>query len=414
MVRSIGKLTALAVARAKARRPGLYSDGGGLYLQVKGPEAVSWIFRFRLRGRPRWMGLGSVGVVSLAEARLAAADCRRQLHQGVDPMQARKSAAHQSAAAAAKSITFNECATAVIEASLSKWKDGKHGEQWRQSLAEYASPILGHLPVSEIDTGLVLRVLEPIWTTKPETAIRVRGRIEAVLNWAKVRGYRSGENPAQWRGHLKDALPNLVKSKRVVRFAALPYAALGEFMPALRAQEGMGALALEFTILGATRTSETLGAKWDEIDGAAEVWTIPGSRTKSAKEHRVPLSGPMLAIIGKLMAVRSGAYVFPGIKAGRPLGPAGMAQVLARMERRDITVHGFRSTFQDWVGDQTAYPADLAEMALGHAIKGAVEAAYRRGDALDRRRRLMDDWATFCGTVTPKGASVIPIRRRTE
>jgi integrase len=417
MVRSIGKLTALAVSRAGAKPPGLYSDGGGLYLQVTSPDAVSWIFRYRVRGlkkgKSKWMGLGSLGVVTLAEARLAAADCRRQLHEGVDPKEARKALEAQAAAAAAKSITFKECAATYIEKHKAGWRNKQHAKQWEQTIAQFAAPILGHLPVSEIDTGLVLRVLEPIWNEKTETAKRLRGRIEAILDWATVRGYRKGENPARWRGHLKGALPNLPKAKRVVHHAALAYSDMGGFMVALRAQDGVAALALEITILAATRTSETRGARWPEIDSAAEVWTIPGERTKSGKDHRVPLSAPMLAILERMAAVRGSEFVFPGVKAGRRIAAVGMIKVLRRMGRQDITVHGFRSTFRDWAGDQTAYPEDVAEMALGHAIGDETEAAYRRGDMLERRRRLMDEWATFCGTVA-KGGKVVPINRAVQ
>jgi integrase len=410
MVRSIGKLTALAVSRAAGKPPGLYSDGGGLYLQVKGPEAISWIFRFRFRGKARWMGLGSLGVVKLAEARLAAADCRRQLHEGVDPIAARGALAVQASTAAARSITFKDCAATYIENHRASWRNEKHAGQWVRTLAIYAEPVIGQLPVNEIDTGLVLRVLEPIWSEKTETASRLRGRIELILDWAAVRGYRTGDNPARWRGHLKSALPNRPQSKRGGRHAALPYGDMGEFTVALRAQDGLPPQALEFTILGATRTSETLGAQWPEIDRGAEVWTIPGERTKSGKQHRVPLSAPMLAIIDRMAAVRVNEFVFPGAKARRSLSKLAMSDVLARMKRQDITVHGFRSTFRDWAADQTAYPKDVAEMALGHAIADKAEAAYRRGDMLDRRRRLMDEWATFCGTVA-KAGKVVPIMR---
>jgi integrase len=357
------------------------------------------------------MGLGSLGVVTLAEARLAAADCRRLLHEGVDPIAARNALAVEAATAAAKSITFKDCAATYIEKHRGGWRSPKHATQWVRTLATYAEPIFGHMPVNEIDTGLVLRVLEPIWSEKTETASRLRGRIELILDWATVRGYRTGENPARWRGHLKSALPNRSKSKKPGRYAALPYGELGEFMAALRAQDGLPALLLEFTILGATRTGESIGALWSEIDRAAEVWKIPGERTKSGKEHRVPLTAPMLAIVDRLATLRVSEFAFPGVKAGRPLSKLAMRDVLMRMKRQDITVHGFRSTFRDWAGDQTAYPKDVAEMALGHAIANQVEAAYRRGDMLEKRRRLLDEWATFCGTVAPKGASVVPMRR---
>ena len=395
MARTIGKLTALAVAREK--RPGYFGDGGGLYLQVSAGGAKSWVFRFKVEGRTREMGLGPLHAITLAEARDAATECRRLRFQGIDPIEARKAERQQARLEAAKGMTFRACAERYIDAHKAGWRNPKHALQWASTLATYAYPVFGDLPVKAIDVSLVMKAIEPIWATKTETASRLRGRIESVLDWATARGYRQGENPARWRGHLDNLLPKRAKVQRVQHHPALPYSEITAFMQALRSQQGMAALALEFLILTATRTSETINARWDEIDLAAKLWIIPAGRIKAGKEHRVPLSAPALALLGRLAEARTGEFVFPGGKAGKPLSTAAMTALLKRMGRGDITTHGFRSCFRDWAAEQTNHPREVAEMALAHTIGDKVEAAYRRGDLFEKRSLLMADWARFCG-----------------
>jgi integrase len=390
-VARIGKLKALQVDRIKTA--GMFADGGGLYLQVTinaqdGEPAKSWIYRYMLAGKSREMGLGSLNAISLQQARLKAADCRRLRTEGIDPIDARKSTRAQDRLEAAKAITFKKAAADYIDAHRAGWRNAKHAAQWTATLTTYAEPVIGNLAVQVIDTGLVLKVLEPIWTTKPETASRLRGRIELVLDWAKVRGYRTGENPARWRGHLDKLLPARGKVRRVEHHAALPYGELPDFMALLRAQEGTAARALEFAILTAARTGEVIGAKWNEINLAERLWTIPPERMKAHKEHRVPLCDAAMAIVGEMGAIRSGDHVFPGGKAGRPLSNMAFLMLLRRMARGDLTGHGFRSTFRDWAAERTGFPAEVAEMALAHAVGDKVEAAYRRGDLFQKRRQL--------------------------
>jgi integrase len=396
MARTVGKLTALKVARKLP--PGMYADGAGLYLQVTGEGAKSWIFRFSLRGRSREMGLGSISAMSLSDARTKAAQCRRLRQDGIDPIEARKALRAQAALDAAQTLTFKQAAGSYIAAHRAGWKNAKHAAQWGSTLANYAERVIGALSVQAIDTTLVLKVLEPIWKAKPETASRVRGRIEAILDWAKVRGLRQGENPARWRGHLDHILPAKTKVRRVKHHAALPYPDMPAFMAALRVQDSIAARALELTTLTAARTGDTIGAVWDEVSLSDKVWTVPAERMKAGKEHRVPLSGRALAILGEAQSARmpESRYVFPGGKAGKPLSNMAMTEVLRRMERGDITVHGFRSTFRDWAAERTNFPNEVVEMALAHAVGDKVEAAYRRGDLLEKRRRLMAEWATYC------------------
>lgn len=377
----------------KERRPGYHPDGGGLYLQCSESRTKSWIFRYTLNGRPREMGMGSVDAVSLAEARKRAGIYRGLLHDRIDPISARDAERVQRIAASKKSITFRECATKYVEAHQPDWKNSKHADQWTSTLETYCGPVIGALPVCDVDTGLVLQVLEPIWTKKPETASRLRARIESVLDWATFRNYRKGDNPARWKGHLKHELPALKKKQRVKHHPALPYSEIGAFMSRLRAQEGTAARALEFTILTAGRTAEVIGAHPGEIDFSKAVWTVPSDRMKSGREHRVPLC-PRAIEIAKSQP--EGAWLFPGMKDGRPLSNMAMLALLERMERTDLTVHGFRSTFRDWTAEQTSYPREVCEMALAHAIGDATEAAYRRGDLFEKRRRLMLEWSKFC------------------
>jgi integrase len=404
MARQMERLTALAVSRAK--EPGYYPDGGGLFLRVGPTGSKAWVYRFMLNGKAREMGLGPLPDTTLSEARGNAMQFRKLRRDGIDPIEWRKAAKAQARLDAAKSITFRECAGAYRKAHKAGWRNGKHADQWANTLAAYAEPVFGSLPVQGIDTGLVMRVLEPIWPEKTETASRLRGRIENILDWATVRGYRKGENPARWRGHLDKLLPKQSKVARVEHHAALPYAEIGAFMTSLRAQEGVAAQALEFAILTAARTTEVLGAAWDEIDLVARTWTIPANRMKGAREHRVPLSNAAVLVVETMQQLRNGDYVFPGMRANQPLSNMAMLVLLRRMERQDLTVHGFRSSFRDWAAEQTGFPSEVVEMALAHAVGDKVEAAYRRGDLFEKRRRLMDAWAGYCDRVLPTGGAL--------
>jgi integrase len=407
MVRAIGLLTAIKVQ--SLRQPGYYSDGGNLYFRLADSGSRGWIFRFvsPTRGKTRDMGLGSYPDVSLAKARELATECRQKVKNGVDPIAARDASRAAAKVADAKSMTFDQCSANYIAAHESGWRNPKHRQQWTNTLKTYASPVFGDLPVQAVDTRLVLRVLEPIWKAKPETASRLRGRIEAVLDWARVREFRGGENPARWRGHLDHLLPAKSKVRRVEHHAALPYTNIGAFMVNLRALPSISARALEFLILTATRTSETLGATWDEFDFGTRLWEIPACRMKRGREHRVPLSPAALAILQSMRAVRQSDLVFPGARKGRPLSAMAMLMLLRRMGFGKLTSHGFRSTFRDWAAERTSHPREVAEMALAHAIGDAVEAAYRRGDLFDKRRKLMDSWATYCAKVEVKDASKV-------
>ncbi len=409
MAGRIGRLTALAVSRSK--RPGMHPDGGGLYLQVTGSQGRSWVYRYARDGKTRYMGLGSLTAVSLAEARTRAAEARRLVSAGIDPIGARDGKMAAERTARAKQVTFRDAAEAFIKAHKAGWRSAKHGDQWRGTLATYVHPFLGALPVQQVDAGLVMRVLEPIWDTKPVTASRVRQRIEAVLDSAAARGHRSGENPARWRGHLENLLPARAKVKRVRHHPALPYQKLGAFMAELRQQDGLAARALELLILTATRTTEAIAARWSELDLDAALWTIPAERIKAGREHRVPLAPAALALLRRLAQARIGEFVFPG-RPGKPLSNGALLALLRRMERTDLTVHGFRATFRDWAAEHTNFSREVAEMALSHAIGDKVEAAYRRGDLLEKRRRLMESWSTFATTKPQDGRAVIPIRRR--
>jgi integrase len=381
--------------------------GGGLYLRVTDDGAKNWVFRFMLNGRARSMGMGPLHTVNLAEARKRAGEHRLQRHDGIDPIEARRAERLQVRLDAAKARTFKECADGYIKAHRAGWRNGKHAAQWEASLATYAEPVIGNLSVQAIDTGLVLKVLEPIWAAKPETAGRVRGRIEAVLDWAKVHGYRTEENPARWRGHLDKMLPALGKVRRVEHHAALPYAELPAFLVELREQEGIAARALEFTILTAARTGETIGARWTELDLLDKTWTVPAERMKARREHRVPLSARALAILEELHAHRHAddGFIFPGGKLGKPLSNMAFLMLLRRMERGDLTAHGFRATFKTWASERTSFQNEIVEAALAHVIGSKVEQAYRRGDMFEKRRRLMRQWATFCTTAPAQSAA---------
>jgi integrase len=396
MAREIGKLAAVQLNRLPA---GMHGDGGNLWLQVTETGARTWLFRFRHSGKARAMGLGPLHTVSLAEARVKARECRQLLLSGVDPIETRKAKRVGALLAAAKTLTFRECAEAYIAAHQAGWRNAKHAAQWPATLAAYAYPVIGALPVQAIDVGLVLKVVEPIWNTKPETASRVRGRIESVLDWATARGYRQSENPARWRGHIENLLPQKLKVRRVEHLAALPYIEMSAFMVELRTQENIPARALEFAILTATRTGEVTGARWDEIDAEGRLWTIPASRMKAGREHKVPLSEAALSILAGVE--RKGSRIFSIL-------PHSMLDLLGKM-RPGATVHGFRSSFSDWAAECTNFPHEVREMALAHAVGSKVEAAYRRGDLFEKRRQLAESWANFCAGSGREG-NVIELR----
>ena len=412
MVRGINRLTALAATRAK--KPGMHPDGGGLYLQVTGTGAKSWIYRYMLGGKARHMGLGPLNAVSLAEARVRATEARKLCVAGVDPISARKAEITQANLESGRAISFKIAAEKYIEAHQPGWRNAKHAAQWASTLETYAYPILGNLPVQGIDVALVMRVLEPIWTKRTETASRVRGRIESILDWATARGYRLGDNPARWRGHLENLLPPRSKVQKVKHHPALPWEEIGTFIATLHEREGLAPLALEFTILTAARTGEVIGTRGKEIDLGKKEWLIPAERIKGGKEHRVPLTARAVAIIEEMTdgaELGEEDFVFPGGRKGKPLSNMAMLALLKRMKRGDLTVHGFRSTFRDWAAERTNYPREVAEMALAHVVGDKVEAAYRRGDLFEKRRRLMDEWARFCGTVA-KAGDVVPIKAK--
>jgi integrase len=393
MARRLKRLTAVSVAAMKT--PGRHADGGNLYLTIsKTPDGLSkrWTFLFMLDGKQREAGFGPVSTVTLAEAREKARGWRNRLLDGLDPLaakQAARAAARAAIAAAAARRTFGQCAGDFIKSKSGRWRSDKHKKQWESTLSQHCAPIW-HLTVDAIDTVAVLKVLTPIWSRIPETASRLRGRIEAVLDAAKVQGLRSGENPAAWAGHLESMLANRAKESRL-HHAALPYQDVPAFIAKLRETESIPALALEFLILTAARSGEVLGAKWCEIDLAAKVWTIPAARMKAAVEHRVPLSPRAVAIIESLSQYRSGDFVFPGHRIGCPIGATSIRKECPGAG----TIHGFRSSFRDWAGNETNTPREVAEHALAHAIGDKAEQAYRRGDALEKRRPLMESWAVY-------------------
>lgn len=412
MPRTAKRLTALFVTTTK--KPGLHGDGGGLFLQVTlGKEGVvrkSWVVRYRIPGpeglvrnkkgelvpKTYEMGLGSASTVPLQAAREAAAKAKYLAAQCINPLEERDRERLQRAEALQKSVTFREAAERFLAAHEASWKNDKHRDQWRNTLATYVHPVFGNVEVSSVSVDHVLKVLEPIWQTKTETASRVRARIERILDWAKARGLRSAENPARWKGHLEFTLPSQGDLKTVQHHAALPFAEIPGFMAKLRKREGVGARALEFTILTAARTGETIGARWKEIDFDKKVWLVPAERMKAKRAHRVPLSAPALAVLRSVQLAQSGDHlVFPGLDLRRHMSGATMAKALSTI-RTDCTVHGFRSTFRDWVSEATSFDGATAEAALAHVVGDKVEAAYRRGDLFAKRRDMMDAWAAYC------------------
>lgn len=413
------RLNALTVS--KLAKPGRYADGGGLYLRVaefktKAGSATSknWVFRFARDGRERFMGLGSVNTLTLAEARQRARQCRQMMLDGDDPIEARKRRRLAARLDAAKSVTFREAAEAFMRTHLKALRSEVHRQQWRTTLETYAYPVLGDLAVSAIDTNLVEKTLLPIWETIPDTAARLRGRIERVLDAAAARGQRSADNPARWSGHLDKLLPTRKrKAERVRHHPAMSYTDVPAFMGELRGHGEISYRALEFLILTAARTNETIGARWSEIDLAAKLWTVPGERMKSGRPHIVPLSDRVCQILGNLPRVAGAEdYVFPGAREGAPLSNMAMLQLLRGL-RPGLTVHGFRSSFRDWCGDRTNFPRDVIEAALAHVVVDETEAAYRRSTAVEKRRRLMAEWSRFCERPPAEGRKVVPLKGQT-
>ena len=404
MAVTLNKLSPRAVTTIK--KPGRHSDGGGLYLVVDASGARRWLFMFRWGGKLKEMGLGGIATTSLAEARAMAEEARKAVKAGRNPIDERRRKAEEQN----RAITFGDFADQLLPELSRGFRNAKHAAQWVSTLNTYAADIRKKL-IAEIGTDDVLAALQPIWTTKAETASRVRGRIERILDAAKAKGLRSGENPARWRGHLDNLLPRRKKLQRG-HHAAMPFADVPAFMTDLRERPALAALALEFTILTAARSNEVFGARWDEIDRKAKVWIVPADRMKAGREHRVPLSAPALAVLDKAEAVRGdGDLVFPGQKKGRPLSVMAMDMLLRRM-KLDVTVHGFRSSFRDWFGEATTFPRDLAEQALAHVVGDETERAYRRGDALEKRRKLMDAWAAHLARGKTKNAgNVVEMKR---
>lgn len=408
MARPLSKLTDIA---CKAAEPGMISDGGGLYLHVKTSGTKSWAFIWKqnvlkdgeMKAKRTEIGLGPYPAISLKKARILAQECRELLADGRNPMNERESARIKAA-----EPTFGECADKFMESMSGTWRNEKHRGQWKATVRDYCGPIRDK-KVSEIETADVLKVLNPMWSTKHETASRLRGRIERVLDYAKVKGWRSGENPALWRGHLRNVLPARQKVQRK-HLPAMPYPEVPAFMQRVRGVEALAARALEFAILTAARSGEVLGATWSEVDLDRKVWSIPKERMKAGQAHSVPLSGRAVELLSALKDAATGDYVFPGEKSGKPLSNMSMAMFMRRLKVTDVTVHGFRSSFRDWCGDATTFPRELAEAALAHQVGSEVERAYRRADALEKRRKLMQAWADYLSVA--KSSNVVPIGKK--
>jgi integrase len=413
MPRQIHKLTAVAIAAKK--RPSRYPDGGGLYLQVGRSGAKSWLFKFMIAGKGFGMGLGPLHAVSLAEARKRAAECRQLLSDGINPLTARQEQQQATLAVQAAVKTFGECADAFIQMQQPAWKNQKHVNQWTNTLRDYCADLRA-LPVCDVETSHILEILQPIWSTKRETASRVRGRLERILDWAKVRQYRGGDNPARWRGHLDKLLPVFNKKRLVRHHPAMPYQELPAFMKALRKRPGQAARALELTILTACRTNEVIEGRLPEFDLMKALWQIPASRMKAWVPHVVPLPAPAVEIV-RSMEREGNALIFHGVRRkgaqpapDKPLSNMAMLSLLQQdMGFPQFTVHGFRSTFRDWAAECTNFSREVCEMALAHTILNDTEAAYRRGDLLQKRRALMSAWAGYCDRGAP--ARVVPLQR---
>jgi integrase len=370
----------------------------------------SWIFRYALNGKRPEMGLGPYPDVSLAAARKTASEARSLVKAGQDPIAARDAERARHRIESARGLTFDQAAKRFLDGHEETWRNEKHRQQWRNTLDAYASPVIGSTSVADLNTADVTRVLDPIWKTRPETASRLRGRIERILDWAKVRGFRTGENPARWRGHLDKVFPARAKARPIVHHAAVAIDDLPATYASLCASSGMAALALRFAILTAARAGEVTGATWVEIDLQEKVWAVPASRMKAGREHRVPLSSEAVAILTARREAMLGDLVFPGWKGGKPLASSSLRKALRVAGRGSATVHGFRSTFRDWTAERTDTPRDVAEMALAHAIESSVEAAYRRGELMTKRAVLMQRWATFATTPHVE-AEVVPLHK---
>jgi integrase len=408
MARLIQQLTE---AKIRTLTAGLHHDGAGLYLQIKPGGARSWIYRFRLNGRTRDMGLGSLADVGLVRAREKAAAARTLVVQGIDPIEhTRAQATIPAAPKRHSSPTFEEVAESYMADRLKRLRSEIHRHQWRQTLADYAYPVIGKMPVNEIETNDVLAVLRPIWETKCETAARLRGRIERILARSAVEGLRSGANPAAWRGHLQEALPTRSQVRPVRHFRAMEFCDVPAFMTELCQIDTVSAVALRFLILCAARTNEVLGARWPEIDWTERTWTVPATRAKSGRNHIVPLSTGALAALREVESLRgtSEDFIFPGRNGGAPSSET-LLELLQRRMDRAATVHGFRSAFRDWCGDEGEVPRELAEASLAHVVRDAVERAYRRKSAVERRRKVMQAWCDYC--LPPSMATIVDIER---
>lgn len=408
MARGVSKrLTALAIASLS--REGNYSDGGQLYLRVRADGSKSWAFRYKWQTKPHWMSLGPLADLSLAEARAKATALRNDLREGRDPLAARRE--RQAAATNAEGRTFDAVAGLYIEAHRAGWKNAKHAAQWQSTLDMYASPIIGKLAVGSIALDEVLRILRPIWTAKPETASRLRGRIEAVLDFAAVHSWRQGENPARWTGYLDQILPAKAKVRAVAHHAALPWQDVPAAIAKLATSTATSAACLRFLALTAARSGEARGARWNEIDLGARTWTIPAARMKARAEHRIPLSDAAMAVLQAMQGLqrKPDGLVFPGGAPGKPLSDVALSKALAAVAE-GFTVHGMRSSFRDWCAESTNFPREIAEAALAHGNKDKVEAAYLRGDHIAKRRHLMEAWSRHCTIPAGASAAVTPIR----
>lgn len=414
MAKTAKALAAIEVGRLDA--PGYHSVGTvpGLNLQVTPGGAKSWVLRVKVGTKRREIGLGPYPAVKLAQAHEKARATREQIAQGVDPVEHRKSLLSELIARQAQELTFQDAAAAYIKAHRDGWKNAKHAAQWEATLATYVFPLVGKMNVRDVGVAHVLKILEPIWTTKHETASRVRSRLALVLDWAKTRGHRAGDNPAEWGGNLSHLLAKPSKVAKVQNHPAVPVGQVGAFWLDLKGHKGMGALSLQFVLLTAARSGEVRGAVWSEIDLNTGVWTIPAARMKADKEHRVPLSTEALALLQGLPRMAGTDLVFPSVRGGS-LSDMTLSAVMKRMDFKDAggrvcVPHGLRSSFRDWAGERTSYPADVVEQALAHTRSNATEAAYFRSDLFDKRRRLMTEWAEFVGRVEVTAPNVVPMR----
>jgi integrase len=408
----MGSLSAKKIEHLK--KVGYHADGDNLYMQVTSSNAKSWIFRFSFDGKRREMGIGPYPEITLEKARESAIELRRLVKAGIDPIEQRKADQAAKRAERNNAVTFAYCAKQYIESHRHGWKNVKHAQQWENTLEQYAYPVIGETIIKDVDTALIMRILQSIWLTKNETAGRLRGRLENILDWAAVQGFRAVENPARWKGHLDNLLASPGKVQKRNHFKALSYSEINALILALRANGSVSAKALEFLILTAARTGEIIGAKWDEIDFDNQLWIVPADRMKAGREHRIPLSSRAFEIVKQMQALKTNDAIFPGRSKGGFLSNAAMDKLLQQTLGIDATVHGMRSTFRDWASERTAYPPEVCEMALAHTIRNQAEAAYRRGDLIEKRRNLMEDWLKFCNTATDASGEVIPFKRMVD